>query len=157
MLDSSSWALHQVTWAKILPTGFPHIFKNYFPFFFNTKLKDFNTIIELHFSRILLMEHNAKNICRTVISGNKQNLNKQIVEFRIFILFQYFMYVLAIFNTFSWSWKLISKFNIFSIPRGNQNPVPNYEPATKQLNPKTNFLKSRFEHLPSLLTAWTAL
>jgi len=35
------------------------------------------------------MEHNAKNICRTV-RGEAQNLNKQMVEFRISILFQYF-------------------------------------------------------------------
>ena len=47
------------------------------------------------------MEHNAKNICKTVISGKELNLNKQMVQFRISILFQYFMYVLAKFNTFS--------------------------------------------------------
>jgi len=47
------------------------------------------------------MEHNAKNICRTITSGEKQNLNKQMVEFRISILFQYFVYILARFNTFS--------------------------------------------------------
>ena len=37
------------------------------------------------------MEHIAKNICRTVISGEEQNLNKQVFEFIIFILFQYFI------------------------------------------------------------------
>ena len=46
------------------------------------------------------MEHNAKYICRTVINGEKQNLNKQMVGFRIFIVFQYFVYILAKFNTF---------------------------------------------------------
>jgi len=30
--------------GKYIYTGFPHILKNYFPHFFNTKLKDFNTI-----------------------------------------------------------------------------------------------------------------
>jgi len=34
------------------------------------------------------MEHNAENICRTVISSEKQNLNKQMVDFRISILLQ---------------------------------------------------------------------
>jgi len=47
------------------------------------------------------MDHNAKNICRTVISGEEQNLSKQMVEFRISILFQYFMNILVIFTTFS--------------------------------------------------------
>jgi len=47
------------------------------------------------------MEHNAKNICKTIISGEEQNLNKQMVEFRISILFQYFVYILARFNTIS--------------------------------------------------------
>jgi len=40
-------------------TGFPRIFKNPFSILFqelfNTKLEDFNTIILLHFSKILLM------------------------------------------------------------------------------------------------------
>jgi len=36
------------------------------------------------------MEHNEKNICRTSISA-KEQMNKQIAEFVIFILFQYFM------------------------------------------------------------------
>ena len=43
-----------------------------------------------------------------------------MAEFRISILFQYFMYILAEFNTFSRSWKPISQFNTFpilSIPR----------------------------------------
>jgi len=33
------------------------------------------------------MEYNAKNTCRTVISSEEQKLNKQMVEFRITILF----------------------------------------------------------------------
>jgi len=47
------------------------------------------------------MEDNAKKICKTVISGKEQNLNKQMAEFGISILFQYFMYILDKFNTFS--------------------------------------------------------
>jgi len=49
-----------------------------FSIFFNTKLKDFNTIIYLHFSKILFMEHNAKDICKTVISGKEQYLKENI-------------------------------------------------------------------------------
>jgi len=45
----------------------------------------------LHFSKILLMEHKAKNICQAVISGKEQNLNKQMAEFIISILSQYFI------------------------------------------------------------------
>jgi len=56
------------------------------------------------------MEYNAENICRTVISSEEQNLNKQLAEFRISILFQYFMNTLATFNTFSRSWKPIQYF-----------------------------------------------
>jgi len=41
------------------------------------------------------MKHNTKNICRTAISGKEQNLKKQMVEFRISMLLQYFMYILA--------------------------------------------------------------
>jgi len=62
------------------------------------------------------MVHNAKSICKTL---KEKKLNKQTDEFGISILFQYFMYILAKFNTFSRSWKLISPFNTFSIPRGN--------------------------------------
>ena len=31
--------------------------------------------------------------CKTVINSEEQNFNKQMVEFRIFILFPYFIYV----------------------------------------------------------------
>jgi len=60
------------------------------------------------------MQHNAEDICGTVISGGEQNLNKQIVEIRISIFFQYFMNILAKFNTFSRSSKPISQFNTFN-------------------------------------------
>jgi len=42
------------------------------------------------------MEHNAKNICRPVISGKEQNLNKKWLNLE----FQYYMNILAKFNTF---------------------------------------------------------
>jgi len=57
------------------------------------------------------MEHNAENICRIAISSKEQNLDKQMVEFGISMLFQYFMYILEKLNTFSRSWKPISQFN----------------------------------------------
>jgi len=47
------------------------------------------------------MEHNAENICRIAISSKEQNLDKQMVEFGISMLFQYFMYILEKLNTFS--------------------------------------------------------
>jgi len=34
-------------------------------------------------------------------------MNKQMAEFGICIIFQYFVYILVIFNTFSRSWKTI--------------------------------------------------
>jgi len=60
------------------------------------------------------MEHTGKNICKSVISSEKQNLNKLMAEFRISILFQYFMYILTKFNTFLQGLKLISKHNTFN-------------------------------------------
>ena len=71
------------------------------------------------------MESNAKNICKTVISANEQNLNKQIVD--------YFIY-LAIFNTFLRSWKPISQFNTFNtlvIPPAVQAPINNAQSSRK--------------------------
>jgi len=50
-----------------------------------------------HFSKILFIEHKYKNICKTVISGKEQNLNKQMAEFGSSLLFVH----LAKFNTFS--------------------------------------------------------
>jgi len=62
------------------PTHFQYAIFIHFPYLFKTKLKGFNTIISLHFSKLLFMEHNANNICRTVISGKEQSLNEQRVE-----------------------------------------------------------------------------
>jgi len=45
------------------------------------------------------MEYNAKN--KTAISGKEQNLNKRMAESAISLLFQYFIYILHKFNTFS--------------------------------------------------------
>jgi len=44
------------------------------------------------------MEYNAKN--KTAI-GKEQNLNKRMAESAISLLFQYFIYILHKFNTFS--------------------------------------------------------
>jgi len=52
------------------------------------------------------MEHNKKDICKTVINRKEQNLNKQMTEFGIYLLFQYFMYILVKLNTFPRSWNL---------------------------------------------------
>ena len=112
-------------WIK---TGFPHICLHRLPTHFqkpfsillyllNTKWKNFNTITYLHFSQILFMEYNAKN--KTAISGKEQNLNKRMAESAISLLFQYFIYILHKFNTFSRFWISISEFNTFSIPCGN--------------------------------------
>ena len=60
------------------------------------------------------MDQNAKTSAKTVINGEEQNLKKQMAEFGISVLFQYFMYILAKFNTFSRSWKAISQFNTFN-------------------------------------------
>jgi len=65
-------------------------------------------------ANILSVEQNANNICKTIITGGEQNLNKQMAEFGISILCQYFMFILAKFNTFSRSWKPISQFNTFN-------------------------------------------
>jgi len=64
-------------------------------------MKKFNTITYCHFAKILFIAHNEKYICKTVISGKEQNLDKPKAEFGISILFQYFMYILANFNTSS--------------------------------------------------------
>jgi len=60
------------------------------------------------------LEHNAENICRTIISAEEQNLNKQMLEFRLAILFQYSMNTSTKSNTFARSWKPISQFNVFN-------------------------------------------
>ena len=107
------------TLFHMILTHFQEPFSILFQYLFNTNWKNFNTITYLHFSKILFMEDNAKKICKTVISGKEQNLNKQMAEFGISILFQYFMYILDKFNTFSRSWKPIAQFNTFSLPRRN--------------------------------------
>jgi len=51
-------------------------------------MKNFNAITYLHFSEISFMEQSANKICKSVVSSKEQNLNKQMVEFGISILFQ---------------------------------------------------------------------
>jgi len=53
------------------------------------------------------MEHNAENICRTVIWGKEQNLNEEKAEFRISTHFADFGQS----HIFSMSWKPISQLN----------------------------------------------
>jgi len=106
-------------------TGFPHIFKHHFPHFFNTKFYKFNTITSLNFSKFLIMKLNFTH-CVTLhkcFAFSKILLRYLIAfPFRISIIFQYLMYILAKFNTSSRSSKPILKFNTFSIlsiPGGN--------------------------------------
>jgi len=79
----------------------PTYFQKNFPYFFNAKFKDFNNITQLRFFENFIHGTHCKSICRTVTSGKEQNLNKQMAEFRISMLFQYFMHILAKFNAFS--------------------------------------------------------
>jgi len=108
-------------------SGFPHAFKNFFPFFFNTflilqKMKSFNTTTNLLFSKIMFMEHNGKRHLQRCQQRTEQTLNEQLAVFGSFVLFQYFMYILVKFSAVSRSSKPIAQFNTFLIiliPRGN--------------------------------------
>jgi len=112
-------------WTRLLaqsraPTHFQKPFSILFQYLFNTKLKIFNTIIYIISFQKFYSLNTSQKPCRTgVIAGEEQNLNKQMVEFRISAHFQYFMCISAKFNTFSSPWKPISQFNTFPIPRGN--------------------------------------
>jgi len=120
------------TAARPLISEFPHIFKKHFPYFFqhlfNAKWKNFTTITYLHFPKIWFMEHNAKTICKTVISGKEWKVIKGMAKFGISMLFQYFMHILDKFNSFSRSWKPTSQLNTFKYFQcrawepGNINP-----------------------------------
>jgi len=55
-----------------LKSGLPHIFKNDFLYFFNTKWKNFITIAHLHFLKILYMEHNAKIFAKLSSAENAE-------------------------------------------------------------------------------------
>jgi len=56
-----------------VPTHFEIPFSILLQYLSNTNLKDFNTIIYLHFLKIVLTEHNAQNICR-LSSAVKNNI-----------------------------------------------------------------------------------
>jgi len=58
----------------------------------------FYTITYLYFSNILFMEYNAKNMCKTATIGKEQNLNKQMAEFAISILYLHFGQIQYFFN-----------------------------------------------------------
>ena len=99
-----------------------------FQYLFNTKLKKFNNITSLHFPNFLIMKLNFAHpiTLHKYWSALPSIKTAQMLlisfSFRISILFQYLMYILAKFNTFSRSWKTILKFNTFSllsILRGN--------------------------------------
>jgi len=67
------------------------------------------------------MEHNKKDICKTVISREEENLNKQMTELKIYLFFQYFITfwsnwilfqgletysaIKCFFNTFNTAWE----------------------------------------------------
>ena len=88
----------------------PTHFQKTFSISFYTKLKTLLVSFSLFFENFTQGTRCKKHL-RTVVSGEEQNLNKQMAEFRIAILFQYFMYLLAKLNTFSRSWKAISQFS----------------------------------------------
>ena len=112
--------MHQV--SHTFSINIFHTFSTPFQYW---KKKTLIPINDLHFSKILFTGHNAKNIGRTVISGKGENLNEQMDEFGIFILFEYFFlhfgqiqYILEVlktgltiqdfFNTFNiarWTWR----------------------------------------------------
>ena len=73
-----------------VPAHFQKSFSTFVQCFLSIKWS--NTITYLHFFNILCVEHNAKNICRTVIGGKEQNLDKQMAKLGISILFQHFIY-----------------------------------------------------------------
>jgi len=54
----------------------------------------------LNFPKFCSWNTTQKNL-QNRLSGQEQHLNKQTTGFGIFILFQYYMYILAKFNTFS--------------------------------------------------------
>jgi len=81
------------------------------------------------------MEHNAKSICRTLISSKEKKVKKQTAEFLEFPYFlQYFIYILVKFNTFSRSWKPISQFNTFNtVWEPCQHPIMRVLDSNKSL------------------------
>ena len=115
---NTSRVRHRAEWPP-QQTRVPTYFQKHFPYFFNTKLNIFITII---FWQLYSCHTMQKSIFKTVISGKEQNLNKQILKLKIFIVFQYPMYILVKFKSFPRSWKPVSQFTTFSIlaiPRGN--------------------------------------
>jgi len=109
---------HTVTGAGRVPTHFQELFSTLFQY--QIKRLQYHNLAS--FFENFIDGKQSKKLLQNCHSCNEQNLNKQTATFRISILFQYFVHILAKFNTFSRSWKLISKFNTFStlsIPHGN--------------------------------------
>ena len=72
----------------MLYSGFPHIFENYFPYFFNTfSLPNWKSFIPLLTSFFNNFTHGTQ--CRTIINVIEQYLNKHMAQFRISILFAF--------------------------------------------------------------------
>jgi len=70
----------------------------------------------------ITMQETYVELSSVVKRCKEQNLYKEMVEFRISILFQYSTYIFAKFNTFPRPWKRISQFSTFlilSMRRGN--------------------------------------
>ena len=103
-----------------VPTHYQKSFSIVFQYLFNTKLK-FNTITSLHFPNFLIIKLNFAHPITVHKYWSALPSIKICSDASDFfsILFQYLMYILAKFNTFSRSWKTILKFNTFSILRGN--------------------------------------
>ena len=83
------------------PPGFPYIFLNHFPYFFNTKLKKFNVITSLDFSKFFIMKLHFSH-CITLhkccFQWNSAHTLLTSFPFRISILFQNLIHILAKFK-----------------------------------------------------------
>jgi len=111
---------------------FPRIFKNHFPYLFNTfsilNLRSSTPLLLFIFrnswswNSILHIAQHCINNEVLCLQWNSARIFEISFPFRIPYFCQYLMHILAKFNTFSRSWKPILKFNTFSIlsiPRGN--------------------------------------
>jgi len=106
-----TWALPELIFTVLMVnSGFPHVFKNLFPYFLNTEWKSFNTITYLNFPKFYSWNTMQKTSAKlSWVVKNKFWINKWLN-----LVFSYFMYILGKFNTYSRSWKLISQFNTFN-------------------------------------------
>jgi len=106
-----------------VPTNFQNPFSILFQDLFNTKLKSLiPSFTVAQFFENLIDGRQCKNICRTVISGKEQNVNKQMPEFGIFhtfsILYAYFVQIQYFFKVLKTDFT-IQFFSFISKLRGN--------------------------------------